>query len=102
MSTLPSTYLTPEEYLERERKAETKSEYFRGEVFAMAGATRRHARILTNLIGELRDQLRRRPCNIYSTDVRLAVSPAGLYTYPDVMVVCGEEQVRSTNRPIPY
>jgi Uma2 family endonuclease len=89
MSSLQSTYITPEEYLERERAAETRTEYFRGELFAMAGATPEHVLIVTNLVGELRQHLRDRPCNVYSTDLRVAVSSTGLYTYPDVTVVCG-------------
>ena len=93
MSSVPTTYLTPEEYLEQERKAETRSEYFQGEVFAMAGASRRHGLIVTNLIRDLSEKLRKRDCNVYSTDLRLAVNPAGLYTYPDVLVVCGGEEV---------
>jgi Uma2 family endonuclease len=92
MSSQPSSYLTPEEYLEVERRAERKSEYFRGEMFAMAGATRRHILIVTNLVRELSQQLMTKPCEVYSTDMRLRVSPTGLYTYPDVLVVCGEPQ----------
>ncbi len=92
MATLPSSRITSEDYLERERKAETKSEYFRGEIFAMAGASTRHVLIVTNLVRELSQTLRQRPCNVYSTDLRLKVSAAGLYTYPDVMVACGEEK----------
>jgi len=93
MSSAPTRYITPEEYLEQERKAETRSEYFQGEVFAIAGASRRHGRIVSNLVAELSRQLNNRDCNVYSNDLRLAVSQAGLYAYPDVMVVCGEEQV---------
>jgi len=89
MSTAQITRLTAEEYLERERNAETKSEYYRGEMFAMAGASRRHMLLITNLVRELSERLRQRPCEVYAADLRLAVNPAGLYTYPDVMVVCG-------------
>jgi len=92
MSLQPKTHLTPEEYLAIERKAEYKSEYFNGEMFAMAGASERHVLIVTNVVAELRGQLRRRPCTVYSTDLRVRVSPAGLYTYPDVVVVCGQAQ----------
>src|SRR6185437_11913499 len=89
-ATLPApTYVSPEEYLERERKAETRSEYIRGEIFAMAGASVRHAAIITNLVIEIGAQLRTTNCSIFSTDLRLAVNRAGVYTYPDVMVVCG-------------
>ncbi len=90
MATVPANYISPEEYLEREREAETRSEYVRGETFAMAGASIRHAIIISNLVLEIGAQLRTRNCNVFSTDLRLAVNPAGMYTYPDVMVVCGD------------
>lgn len=91
MSAQPN-YLTPAEYLERERRAEYKSEYFQGEMFAMAGASRRHGLIVTNLVGELGQQLKGKPFGVYCTDLRLGVTAAGLYTYPDVMVVCDDIQ----------
>lgn len=92
MSSQPKLRLTPEEYLTLEREAEYKSEYFAGEVFAMAGASARHVLIVTNVAAELRNQLKRRPCTVYSTDLRVRVSETGLYTYPDVAVVCGTPQ----------
>jgi Uma2 family endonuclease len=92
MSSQRTTLLSPEEYLELERRAERKSEYFHGEMFAMSGASRRHVVIVNNLGGELRQRLKKRPCEIYSNDMRLRVAPNGLYTYPDVMVACGEPQ----------
>ena len=92
MSAVPKPYLTPQEYLARERRAETKSEYLRGEVFAMAGASRQHNLIATNAAGELRQQLRDRQCEVYTGDMRVKISPTGLYTYPDVTVVCGEPE----------
>ncbi len=92
MAAHSTTFLTPAEYLEQERRAERKSEYLRGEVFAMAGASRRHGLIVTNLVAEMRQQLKGKPCEVYSNDLRLRVTTAGLYTYPDVMVACGEIQ----------
>ena len=92
MSAQRTPFLSPAEYLEQERRAERKSEYFQGEVFAMAGASRRHGLIVTNLIRELGQQLKGKPCEVYSSDLRLRVTPAGICTYPDVMVVCGEVQ----------
>src|SRR5215472_3638427 len=86
------TYLTEAQYLELERRAERKSEYLAGKMFAMAGASRRHVLIATNLIRELSQRLRGRPCEVYSNDLRLQVSPTGLYTYPDVMVMCGKPE----------
>ena len=92
MATQPKTYLTPEQYLEIERKAEFKSEYYQGEMFAMSGAREPHILIVGNAMGELRQQFRRRPCKAYSNDMRVQVTATGLYTYPDVVVVCGEPQ----------
>jgi Uma2 family endonuclease len=92
MALQPKTFLTPEEYLAIERKAEYKSEYFNGEMFAMAGASEPHVSIVANVMYLLVGQLRGRPCKAYSTDLRLQVSPTGLYTYPDVVVVCGQPQ----------
>jgi Uma2 family endonuclease len=93
MSSQATTYLSPEEYLEIERKAESKSEYFNGEMFAMSGGTPPHAWITVNVAGELRQQVKGKPCRVASSDLRLRVSPTGLYTYPDVMVICGDLQL---------
>jgi Uma2 family endonuclease len=71
MASLPNVYLTPDEYLAREREAETRSEYFRGEIFAMAGTSRRHNLITTNLIRELSLQLKDRPSQETSIGTRL-------------------------------
>ncbi|MEK6300470.1 MAG: Uma2 family endonuclease [Acidobacteriota bacterium] len=90
MSTLAKHKYTPEEYLELERAAERKSEFLNGEIFAMSGASARHALIVVNTSAELRDLLRDRACTVYSTDLRTRVSYEGLYTYPDIVVVCGE------------
>ncbi len=92
MSTLPKTYLTPAEYLEIERKAEYKSEYFNGEMFAKAGAQEAHNLIVGNIIIDLGQQFRSRPCRLYPSDMRVCVSKTGLYTYPDVVAVCGERR----------
>jgi Uma2 family endonuclease len=89
---LKKTFITPEEYLARERAAEYKSEYLNGEIFAMAGAKEPHNLVAGNIFAKLHAQLERRPCKVYPSDMRLKVSPTGLYTYPDVMVVCDEAQ----------
>jgi Uma2 family endonuclease len=93
MSSQPKTYLTPSEYLELERRAEFKSEYYNGEMFAIAGASLPHGRIVANIGQDLGNQLEGGPCEVYTTDIRLRVSPSGMFTYPDVMVVCGAAQV---------
>jgi len=92
MSTLASRFLSPEEYLEIERKAEDKSEYYKGEMFAMSGASRRHDRIvvpLTILIGQ---HLKGKRCETFSANMRVLATPSGLYTYPDLSVACDEPQ----------
>jgi Uma2 family endonuclease len=91
MSSQRKTLLTPEEYLAAERKAETRSEYFGGEVFAMVGASKRHNLIAANIIRVLGNQLLERPCNVYPSDMRVKVSATGKYTYPDVVVACEPE-----------
>ena len=88
MTTRPDVRLTPEEYLRIERAAEWKSEYIDGEMFAMAGASPRHVLIATNIAGELRSQLRERPCTVYTADLRVATDKRRHYTYPDVVVAC--------------
>lgn len=90
MSTQPKTFFTPEQYLEIERAAEYKSEYFNGEIFAMAGAKEAHNLLVAHMVRELDQQLRAQPCRVYPSDMRVRVSPTGLYTYPDVTAVCGE------------
>jgi Uma2 family endonuclease len=92
MSTQSKSSLTPEEYLEIERKAEFKSEYFQGEMFAMAGASFAHSQIVSNAMRELGNQLRGGPCQPVTSETRVCVTPAGLYTYPDIVVVCGKPQ----------
>ena len=90
MATQPNHRVTPEEYLVRERQAETRSEYYQGQIFAMAGTSEQHNLIVTNLVLSLGPSLRQRKCRVYATDMRVLVSETGLYTYPDVVVVCGK------------
>ena len=90
MSAIPKTKLTSEEYLEFERKSEEKHEYFDGEIFAMSGAKRNHNKIVANLSGLIWQHLKGKDCEFYPTDMRVFVPAAELYTYPDLVVVCGE------------
>lgn len=82
--------IRPQEYLEMERSRDYKSEYVHGEMFAMAGASEQHNLIVTNVIAELRTQLKGRSCKVYPSDMRVNSPATGLYTYPDVTVVCGK------------
>ena len=81
---------TAEEYLALERKAEYKSEYVNGHIIAMSGASRQHNLIAGNIYREISIQLRGHPCESYINDMRVRVSETGLYTYPDVVAVCGD------------
>jgi Uma2 family endonuclease len=92
MSTVPVRRYTPEEYLERERGAAYKSQYYRGDIFAMSGASREHLRIAGDLFVFLSNALRGRPCEVFNSDLRVKVQESGLYTYPDLTIVCGESQ----------
>jgi Uma2 family endonuclease len=96
MSSQVQTRLTPEQYLALERQAQYRSEYINGSLFAMAGASRRHNLIAGNIFGELRAQLRGRPCEAYINDMRVKVGVTGLYTYPDVVALCGQPNFEDT------
>ena len=80
---------TPSEYLIMERASPVRHEFFRGEAFAMAGASHQHNLIVANTVGALWSALRDRPCEVYPSDMRVKVEATGLYAYPDVTVVCG-------------
>jgi Uma2 family endonuclease len=88
MATVPKRLLTPEEYLSLERRAEIRSEFYRGEMFAMSGARWEHNLIKDNLARKAGDQLENGPCRIVTSDQRVKVTATGLYTYPDIVIVC--------------
>jgi Uma2 family endonuclease len=88
--------MTPDEYLILERRAETKSEFLDGEMFAMTGASRPHNRIVLNLAFTLDSQLKAKGCEVFASDMRVKVSETGLYVYPDVAVACGKPQFEDT------
>ncbi len=90
--------LTEIEYLERERIAEFKSEFFDGEMFAMAGGTLRHSLIATNLAREFGNQLKDKRRTAFNTDLRIQIEATGLYTYPDLSVICGDPQFVDGNQ----
>jgi Uma2 family endonuclease len=97
MSSERKPRLRPEEYLALERSAQERSEYLDGDMVGMSGGSRKHNLIVTNIVSELRSQLKGRACEVYPSDMRVKVSATGLYTYPDVVVVCGEPQFEDTN-----
>jgi Uma2 family endonuclease len=93
MSQAAKIYYTPEEYLRMEENSLEKHEYFRGEIFLMAGGTTRHNQIVANTTAELIINLRGKNCTTYSSDMRIQVLAKDLFTYADVSVVCGETEL---------
>jgi Uma2 family endonuclease len=83
---------TEQEYLELERKAEYKSEFFGGEIFAMAGTTNPHSIITGNFYAFLHTRLKGKGCRPYGSDMRVHTPINSLYAYPDISVVCGEKK----------
>src|ERR1700683_47405 len=90
-------HYTIEDYFAVEEDSDIKHEYFDGEVFAMAGASLRHNRIARNVLLALGGRLRGSPCETFGSDQRLR-TPAGLLTYPDVMVICGPVELSGVDR----
>lgn len=93
MSTKQKPLISPQEYLALEREAEYKSEYYAGEVFALAGASLRHNLIAGNVLAALHCQLKGGACQVYPSDLRVKVPQIPYYTYPDVTLVCGKPQL---------
>lgn len=88
-----SELLTPEDYLALEEKSPDKHEYWHGETYMMAGTSRDHNVILGNIYMVLRQKLAARPCSVYQSDIRLRAQTEEVYTYPDVMVICGKIEI---------
>lgn len=87
---LPNVKLyTPEEYLALEEKSPVKNEYFQGHIYQMTGASFNHNVITANLSGLFYQAFNEKPCQHFIADMRLLVKTNGLYTYPDLMAVCG-------------
>ena len=114
MASLPATPLSEEQYLQIERRALTKSEFHDGQMFAMAGGSPNHS-LLARRMGALlsfgsrttdtnglRAVDRQAPpgCRIFNADMRIKVASAGLYTYADCSVLCGEPHFSATGRTL--
>lgn len=83
-------HFSPEEYVIWERSQPYKSEYVGGKIISMAGASPKHNKILSNIIGEVNSFLKGKPYNIYPSDLRVFVKSKDSYFYPDATIVCGE------------
>src|SRR5438045_8808429 len=100
MATQLNTFVSPEEYLEIERKSETRSEYYDGVVYAMTGARINYIRIVTNLAVELATQLRGRRCDVLTNEMKVRLPDSRKFFYPDVIVLCGEPQFHHARRDV--
>jgi Uma2 family endonuclease len=81
------------EYWDIEASTENKNEYYNGNLVVMQGASLNHNRIVSNLIGELGPKVKNNGCTMYISDLRLNVSAANAYVYPDAMIICGEPEL---------
>ncbi len=91
---VPATIATsPQEYLAFERISKEKHEYFQGKVIAMAGASLFHNRLVANLLGEIREALKSKPCEILPSDIRVSIPSGESYMYPDAVIVCGQPEM---------
>lgn len=89
-------FMSPEEYLEMERASEQKHEYYRGEVFAMSGASQPHNDISFNINRLIAPFLFGKGCKLYGSDFRVHIPVNTLYTYPDFTIVCGKAATTET------
>jgi Uma2 family endonuclease len=99
MASMPVSPLTEEQYLHLEREAETKSEFHDGQMFAMAGGSPNHS-LLANRMGALLDRQMPPGCRTFNSDLRIKVAAAGLYTYADCSVICGDLQYANDQRDV--
>ena len=90
MSALPKRFFTPEDYLALETAADYRSQYVDGEIFAMAGAQPWHIEVVDNITIALKTRFRGRPCKSYASEMRVRSVPGNLWTYPDVVALCGQ------------
>ncbi len=88
-ATILKAHVSYAEYLEFERTAKEKHEYYAGMIYAMAGGTPEHSLLAANVIRMLGNLVIDRPCTVYTSDLRIRITTTGLSTYPDVSVVCG-------------
>ena len=100
MTAVPKPKLTEAEYLAIEERAEFRSEFYRGEMFAMSGASYDHNRAKDNLARHLNNQLDGGPCSAVTSDMKVKVDATGLFVYPDVVVVCGEPRFLAGRRDV--
>ncbi|MBK8669212.1 MAG: Uma2 family endonuclease [Saprospiraceae bacterium] len=89
-------HVSPEQYLDSERLALEKHEFYRGEIFAMSGATFRHNQIFKNTYINLGSKLKGKPCQPYGSDLRIHIPKNSFFTYPDISIICGQPEMTDT------
>lgn len=93
MSAVPATkYVSIEDYLVAEEASEVKHEYYKGEVFAMAGGSIAHNRIVRNVLASLDNFLRGKGCEVFPSNLKVHNEANTLFTYPDISIVCGKPE----------
>jgi Uma2 family endonuclease len=100
MSLPQTSFFTPAQYLAFERATDARHEYLDGQIYAMAGESIEHSRICVNISGELRGQLKGRPCEALSPNMKVVTSSSGMFAYPDVVVVCGGPPFHDERRDV--
>ncbi len=100
MDNLARKLLTEEEYLAQERRSPVKSEYYKGEIFAMAGAKESHNLIIAAVIGILHPHFKGKPCEVYPSDMKVKNAKDCFYAYPDVSIVCGKAEFLSSSQDV--
>ncbi|MCU0645932.1 MAG: Uma2 family endonuclease [bacterium] len=95
MHKLAQKYFTAQEYLELEESAEYKSEYYKGEIFAMAGGSINHNQIIMNVGTQLSQTQPHHKCRSFATELKLWIEEIDLFTYPDLMIICDKPKFYS-------
>jgi Uma2 family endonuclease len=90
-------YISAEDYLEGERISPIKHEYIRGEIYAMAGASKAHGIVAGNLFSILKNHLRGSSCTTYMADIKVRIETADVYYYPDITVTGDRQDSMSLN-----
>jgi len=96
---LEKQLVSRKEYLTLEATSDNKHEFYQGEVFAMTGGTFNHALIAGNIFRNIGNQLSKTPCQPMNSDMRVS-TPAGLDTYPDISIYCGQPELQDNNRSL--
>ncbi len=90
---LQYNYYSLQEYWDIEGSTENKNEYYNGSLVVMQGASLNHNKIVSNLASKLAAQVKKKGCNFFLSDMRLSISTANAFVYPDAMIICGEAEL---------